>query len=236
VTEVNLWAGQSEACAYLEGRKARMAFLDPSLPVDAGFFGVLLAHGFRRSGDLLYRTHCPDCTSCVPVRIPVAAFRPNRSQRRVLSRLGTIRVIERPSEFDPRHFDLYQRYLNHRHAESGMASTGPEDYQNFLLNRRFEGTVFFEFWQAEMLLAVSVVDVVPRGFSAVYTFFEPAAPRWSLGTLAILFQIEEARRRGLTWVYLGFWIRESNKMNYKAQFRPLECLTETGWRSLDRQK
>ena len=229
MTEIALWSGQSENCAYLEGREARMAFLDPSFPVDGAFFGVLLAHGFRRSGDLLYRTHCPDCMACVPVRIPVAAFSPNRSQRRAIKRLEMMRVIERPSEFDPRHFDLYRRYLRDRHADSGMADAGAEDYRSFLFNQRFDGTRLFEFWWGEVLMAVSVVDVVPDGFSAVYTFFEPGAPQWGLGTLAILFQIEEARRRGLSWLYLGFWIRESTKMNYKSRFRPLEGLSENGW-------
>lgn len=232
MAEVTLWLGHTETCAYLAGRQSQMAVLDPSCIVSSDFFGVLLGHGFRRSGDLIYRTHCPACKACVPVRIPVAAFSPNHSQRRAIRRLEMMRVIERPAEFDPRHYDLYRRYLRNRHAESGMASSAPDDYQNFLLNRRFEGTVFFEFWLAEVLLAVSVVDVVPDGFSAVYTFFEPQGPNWGLGTLAILFQIEEARRRGLDWVYLGFWIKECTKMNYKSLFRPLECLTEEGWRRL----
>ena len=229
MNQVPLYLGHEHECSYLAGRNARMAFLPTDLPLNQSDFSLLVANGFRRSGDLVYRTYCEACTACVPVRISVAEFQPNRAQRRIARANVGLRIIEKPAEFDDEHYQLYLRYLQSRHPDSSMGQCTVEDYIGFLGNIRFEGTRFFEFREIDSLLAVAVVDVLDHGFSAVYTFYEPHLQSRSLGTFAILWQIEETRRRGLGWVYLGFWIKECRKMAYKSSFHPLECMVGKEW-------
>jgi arginine-tRNA-protein transferase len=163
------------------------------------------------------------------VRISVADFQPNRAQRRIARGNAALRIIEKPADYDDEHYLLYVRYLQARHPESSMSQCSAEEYTGFLGNVRFEGTRFFEFREDNNLLAVAVVDVLDHGFSAVYTFYAPDAQSRSLGTFAVLWQIQEAQRRGLGWVYLGFWVKECRKMAYKSGFRPLECLVGREW-------
>jgi leucyl-tRNA---protein transferase len=234
MTRLPLYLGQEHACGYLAGWTARMACVPPDWPMTSRLFSQLVANGFRRSGDLVYRPWCDGCAACVPVRIPVETFQPNRSQRRIAKRNADVRVREKPAEFDAAHYRLYCRYLQARHPDSEMGQAGPEDYLQFLGNQRFEGTRFCEFSEAGRLLAVAVLDELDDGWAAGYTFYEPGEERRGVGTFAVLWQIAEARRRGLHYVYLGFWVAESRKMAYKAGFRPIERFTGSGWIELDR--
>ncbi len=227
-----LYVGLPHPCGYLEGREARMAFVPPELAVDRSLYTLLVANGFRRSGELVYRPHCPGCEACVPVRIPVRWFRPNRSQRRVARRNAHLTATVLPPVFRAEHYRLYTRYLDARHADGEMAGASPEDFMRFLGNQRWEGTRFVEFRADETLLAVAVVDELEDGLSAVYTFYEPSAEHLSLGTWAILWMVAEAGRRGQAHVYLGFWVRDCPKMAYKSGFRPLERLADGGWERL----
>jgi len=229
MNQVPLYLGHEHECPYLPGRTARMAFIPPDLPLSQSDFSLLLANGFRRSGDLVYRTYCESCAACVPVRISVADFQPNRAQRRIARGNAGLRIIEKPAEYDDEHYRLYLRYLQSRHPESNMGQCSAEEYVGFLGNVRFEGTRFFEFRDNDNLLAVAVVDMLDHGFSAVYTFYAPDAQSRSLGTFAVLWQIEEAQRRGRGWVYLGFWVKKCRKMAYKSAFRPLERLVGREW-------
>jgi arginine-tRNA-protein transferase len=129
------------------------------------------------------------------------------------------------------HFDLYLRYQASRHAGGGMDDPDPQKYINFLSGERVD-TVFYEMRAADRLLGVAVVDRLSDGLSAVYTFFEPAESPRGLGTYAILWQVEQGRTLGLPWVYLGYWIAESRKMAYKANFRPLEVYRNGCWAEL----
>jgi len=219
-------------CSYLPGRTATTLFIDPRYPLDGDKYARFTRLGFRRSGDLVYRPHCRDCSACTPVRIPVERFVPNRSQRRVLKRNEDLGICARPSTFAPEHFNLYLRYQAMRHAGGGMDDPDPQKYVNFLMGRQVE-TVFYEMRRGDELLAVAVVDQLPDGLSAVYTFFDPREHRRSLGTFAILWQVEHARRAGLPWVYLGYWIAESRKMAYKASFQPLEAYRHGRWNDLE---
>lgn len=234
VTSVPLYLGHEHACPYLPGREARMAFVDPDIPLTRSRFSLLVANGFRRSGGLVYRPYCSNCSACVPVRIPVDRFRPNRVQRRIQQRNVDLRVIEHPAEYHEAHYRLYLRYLKSRHPDSDMGEATPEDYLRFLGNPPWGDTRFIEFCEADRLLAVAVVDGLDDGFSSVYTFYDPDEERRSLGTGAILWQISEVKRRGGAWVYLGFWVAECRKMAYKSGFRPIELLTGKGWVVLDK--
>ncbi len=228
----NLYLSLPHACGYLSARLATTLFVDPHQRADTALYGRLVRHGFRRSGNLVYRPHCDDCTACVPVRIPVERFSPSRGQRRTWRRNRDIEVRQRPAAFDPAHFDLYLRYQRQRHHGGSMDDPDPEKYTNFLLN---EGTAtrFDEMRAGDRLLAVAVSDQLPDGLSAVYTYYDPTAAARGLGVYAILWQIEEARRLGLPYVYLGYWIAESPKMAYKTDYHPLEAYRDGAWTTLE---
>jgi arginine-tRNA-protein transferase len=215
-------------CNYLPDRIARTVFMDPQAPMDMDLYGLLAAHGFRRSGPNVYRPHCDGCRACVPLRVPVREFRPDRSQKRIARRNSDLRLSVLPAAFHAEHFALYSRYLAARHPGAGMDGYGEVEYSQFLMSP-WGSTSLMELRLGTELVAVAVTDQLPEAFSAVYTFFEPGMEERSLGTYAILAQIEEARRRGLDWLYLGYWIAESRKMAYKERFRPHETLDAEGW-------
>jgi arginine-tRNA-protein transferase len=218
-------------CGYLPGRQAVTLFADPRAGMSIGLYGQLAELGFRRSGAEVYRPMCPHCQACIPVRIPVAGMVHRRRERRIWRRNADLRVSQASSEFRNDHYDLYCRYLAARHGGGGMDDPTPEGYLQFLRSPWCE-TRFVEFRSAEKLLAVAVTDVLPSGLSAVYTFYDPEAGPRSLGTQTILWQVEEARRRGLPWLFLGYWIEACDKMRYKGRFRPLQALEAGTWRDL----
>jgi arginine-tRNA-protein transferase len=229
---LRLLLGSSHSCGYLPARNARSAFVDPAFPLSDALYGALLDQGFRRSGNYAYRPMCLMCRSCRSVRIVAAAFRPDRSQRRCL-RINADLDLRQVQRLGEEHYALYRSYLQARHPGGGM---DPEDAEAF---REFLGcgwgrTEFWEYRRGEQLLGVSVVDRVPQGYSAVYTFFDPGQPQRSLGTYAILRQVEQARLQDLPYVYLGYWVPDSEKMDYKKRFQPLEVLLPSGWTAMDR--
>ena len=228
-----LFRGPEQACSYLPDFVSRSAFVDTRLQLDVPTYSSLAAQGFRRSGDLVYQPNCPACSACVPVRIPVARFSPNRSQWRTLRKNAGLTITPKPAEFDAEHYQLFLRYLAARHDEGGMKDSSPQDYIGFL-GSAWADTAFVEFRLHEELLAVAVVDRLVSGLSAVYTFFDPAYEERGLGTLAVLWQIGEAKRLGLDWLYLGFWIGACGKMSYKTNFRPLEALINDHWLSFEK--
>ncbi|SFQ36260.1 arginine-tRNA-protein transferase [Geopseudomonas sagittaria] len=230
--ELKFYATQAHDCSYLPTRKATTLFLDPQQAIDAQTYADLSEMGFRRSGEHLYRPHCQHCQACIPARIPTARFRANRQQKRILKRNLDLRVRAVRPVASEEYYDLYARYITHRHADGDMYPPSREQFASFLL-RDLPFCVFFEFRLGERLLAVAVTDVLPNGLSAVYTFFDPLEDKRSLGRLAILWQIAEAARRGLPAVYLGYWIRDCRKMRYKSEYRPLELYVNQHWVTLE---
>ncbi|HVA54466.1 MAG TPA: arginyltransferase [Gammaproteobacteria bacterium] len=218
------------ACSYLPGKTARMLFLRPGANSQGIVYSHLSEHGFRRSGPYLYRPGCEHCHACIPVRVPVEDFRPARGQRRTWQRNQDVRVQLLPAKLVEEHFDLYQRYMHWRHPKGSLDKPSAADYAAFLTGN--DPTFFVEFRLQSQLVGVAVVDALEDALSAVYTFYTPELPQRSLGTYAILWQIAEARRRHLRWLYLGYWIAESPKMAYKSHFRPLEQLTAAGWQTV----
>jgi arginine-tRNA-protein transferase len=229
---MTLYATFPYPCPYLPDRTAVSAVYDPDAPVGSLLYSDLIRHGFRRSGHRLYRPHCPQCSACKSLRIPVADFRPSRSQRRAWRHNADLHTTLRAPEVTAEDFALYSRYQRVRHPGGEMDFDSPEDYGRACLASPVD-TVIAEFREdGGRLMAVAITDVLPAGLSAVYTFFDPHEPRRSLGTLAVLWQIEYARRVGLPHVYLGYWIRESPQMAYKSRFRPAEAWEGDGWRPL----
>lgn len=225
---VHLYLSPEHPCGYLPDRPARNAYLDPALPMTAARYGWLLEQGFRRSGSHVYRPHCAGCQRCIPARIVVAGFTPNRSQRRCLQRnddLG-LSVVNR---LDDEHFHLYGRYLRARHADGGMEPDNREAFFQFLHCGWGEVQVW-EFREAGRLIAFAVVDRLPLALSAVYTCYEPESAARGLGTLAVLAQVRYAQQAELPHVYLGYWVPGSRKMEYKRHFQPLEVLSGGVWR------
>ena len=216
-------------CPYLPGRVERKLFTRLSGPYSAEVNSTLSRAGFRRSHDIVYRPVCPNCQACVPVRIPVAAFAPTRSQKRVCRINGDLTLADAPAAATAEQYRLFVTYQNSRHGESDMARMAMADFAAMIDEGRAD-TSLFEARDAEgRLIGCMLTDRLTDGFSAVYSFYDPGQDRRSLGTFMILSLLERARAEGLPYVYLGYWIEQSRKMAYKAKFRPLEALGRDGW-------
>jgi len=217
-------------CSYLPQQQAITLFADPSICITTDMYNELIQLGFRRSGTHVYRPRCRMCDACIPIRIPVTKFMPSRGQRRVWKRNQDLSILTVPAEYKDEHFQLYRRYMHTRHAGGGMDNPDPEKYSEFLLNPYIDAHMY-EFRHQDRLLAVASVDKLDNALSAVYTFFDPDESARSLGNMAILWQIKQAKRLDLEYIYLGYWIKECQKMVYKNKYRPFEVFRDGGWQT-----
>lgn len=231
LSALHLYLTAPYPCSYLEEPEARSQVATPSLLITTPVYSELVRHGFRRSGTFTYRPRCDACRQCVPVRVASNEFVPTRSQRRSWNRHKTLDISLHPLEDKPEYFDLYHRYQEARHGDGGMSDDNPEQYRNFLLQSHVD-TLLVEFRENDELRMVSVVDVLADGLSAVYTFYDPDIPNASFGTFNVLWQIELCRKLQLPYLYLGYWIHDSRKMAYKANFHPLQGLRDGVWQPL----
>lgn len=231
-SEIKFYSTLPHPCSYLEERQAVTIFMDPDQTLDRSQATILSRHGFRRSGSHIYRPNCPTCQACIPVRIPVEMFIPKRSFRRVIKRNSDLEVNWVETIDNDESFELYAHYINTRHSDGDMYPATRQQYQQFLVEG-LSNTKYVSFRVNDKLVAVAVMDQLDDGFSAVYTFFKPEMAERSLGRLAILWQIEHCKQANLPYLYLGYWIKNCDKMNYKTQFRPLELYIEDRWRCLE---
>jgi arginyl-tRNA--protein-N-Asp/Glu arginylyltransferase len=232
---LELYLAGEHACSYLPDLRARMMLVSPEKPMNTSLYSLLAREGFRRSGDAVYRPFCDGCKACIPVRLPVNAFTPNRAQLRVWRRNRDLTVQVKPLILQPEQYHLLLTYLQARHDEV-VENSVVSGYADFLQSNWIDGRLV-EFRFGEKLLAVAVVDYLADALSAVYTFYDvDAAEARSLGVYAVLWQIEEARRLGLDWLYLGFWVEHCRKMTYKNSYRPIEALLADGygWRRFEK--
>ncbi len=225
---LDLAPGPPHPCPYRPGLEARALTLQPD-ELPRGFYQSFLDLNFRRLGRFLYRPCCEGCRSCRQLRVPVASFKPNRAQRRCLGRNADLQVElgqPAPSAAKQR---LYARYLQGRH--DGLMDGSWEEFISFL-HTSCVATEEADFYLDQHLVGVGIMDVEPRALSAVYCYFDPDHARCSLGTFNILWMIGEAQRRGVPYLYLGYYVAESAAMRYKATFRPCEVWEEGAWRAL----
>ena len=218
-------------CSYLEGQEATTLFVEPSTTLSAEQVVKLAESGFRRSGRYTYRPHCAQCSACISVRVPVESFQPKRRQIRTLKKNQDVIFTARTPILDEDRYELYRRYIENRHADGDMYPPSPSQDESFLASNS-EHAFFLEARLNDRLIAVTLFDEVPgNGLSAIYTFFEPAAEFdiRSLGRLMVLQLIEVARGLKLPYVYLGYWIRDSKKIAYKNEYRPIEMLINSKW-------
>lgn len=197
-------------------------------------YDLLIQKGFRRSGHHIYRPHCDACRKCISVRIIIEEFTPKRAQKRAEKNNSDLTTHLSDSRYTEEYFLLYKKYLNNRHPDSGMDKPTKVDFERFLVTDWCD-SIFCELRLDGELLCVAVTDVTSTGLSAVYTFFDPDYPKRSLGTAAIMKQIELTRQMNLPYLYLGYWISGSQKMMYKATFNPQEHYIGDHWVITDPQ-
>jgi arginyl-tRNA--protein-N-Asp/Glu arginylyltransferase len=224
-------------CPYLPDRLERKLFTHLTGRRASALHALLGDNGFRRSQNLIYRPACEGCAACLSVRIPAREFEPGARYRRVLRRNEDITVTVRPARATAEQFGLFRRYLEARHPTGGMTSMSYVDYEYMVEDTPVQ-TVLVEYRvgsEADApLAAVALTDVMPDGLSMVYSFYDPDLATRGLGNLLILDHIRQVKMAGLSYVYLGYWVKESPKMAYKGQFRPLEVQGGSlGWRRIE---
>lgn len=230
-------------CPYLPGQEERKVFTH-LVGERAAQLNDLLTHGgFRRSQSIAYRPACETCRACISVRVLVEDFRPTRSMRRVIERnrdvVGEMRVPVPTSE----QYSVFRSYLDARHRDGGMADMTVLDYAMMVEDSHVD-TRMIEYRQRTSersshelgngrLVSVALTDVLSDGLSMVYSYYDSDESSRSLGTFMILDHIERARRMGLSYVYLGYWVEGSRKMAYKGRFLPQQRLAPDGWKRVD---
>ena len=220
------------ACPYLPNRRERKLITELRGSDADRLYSRLSRAGFRRSHSFAYRPSCSNCAACVPVRVVASAFRPRRTLARIARLNRDLTAEVRPARVTEEQYRLFSRYLNARHGDGEMAGMTTRDYRS-MVEDSFLDTRLIEFRDpAGRLVAACLADWLEDGPSAVYSFFDPALARRSLGSYVVIWLIEEARRQGLAYTYLGYWIGASPKMAYKARFQPLEGLGPEGWQPL----
>ncbi|MDA1370699.1 MAG: arginyltransferase [Proteobacteria bacterium] len=228
ISSVRLFRTSPHPCSYKTDQRAATVFVDPDLVIDQALNSRLSEMGYRRSGAHLYRPDCEFCNACVSCRIPVDQFQYKRRFTKIWNNNQDLEVKEKNDLICNESFRLYERYINTRHRDGDMYPASLEQFEAFIKTKTVD-TRFYLFYRQDELVAVSVTDALEQGLSAVYTFFDPLLTQRSLGNFVILWQIEKARAMNLPYLFLGYWIKNCPKMQYKSSFRPIQLLIDGNW-------
>lgn len=220
-------------CSYLPEQKSNSIFPDPRADLTPDLLNQLHINGFRRSGRLIYRPQCPNCSACWSARVINSRFSASKSQRRTLKRNQDLRFQWQSPDFSTEHYQLYEKYINRRHSGGDMHPASEEQYRDFLI----DGYGSHQFLEARdrqgTLLGACVVDQFYDGLSAIYSYFDPDQDRRSLGKMFILALIQFGQQTGMPYTYLGYFVKGSSKMEYKANYGPLEVFRDNQWQALE---
>ena len=228
---IQLFLTETDKCSYLDDREQRMLLVDPNHPLDNSLATYFSNHGFRRSGNMTYRPKCDACQQCISVRVPAIHYSPSKSQRRIIKKNKDLQVILEPLDHALDYFSLYYEYQKSRHPDGSMCDSSEEKYLTFIQSD-FTDTALMVRRLGTKVISVSIMDLFHDGASLLYTFFDPNFSNLIPGKAAIVDAISYCRHQGLPYVYLGFWIKDSPKMNYKTQFQPLEGYFDGEWKMM----
>jgi arginyl-tRNA--protein-N-Asp/Glu arginylyltransferase len=227
-SKVTVGLTQAFDCNYLTALKEQLLVIKDTRCHNEMVYEQLMSRGFRRSGNEIYRPHCPGCQACQSIRIPVAAFERSRSQKRVSSKNKNKFSLSYTTKPDFNSYALYEKYINQRHSDGSMYPSSIDQYQGFLFCDWLE-TMFINLWHDDKLIGVAVTDVLSNALSAIYTFFDPDYQQYSLGSFGVLSQIEHCKTLKKEFLYLGYQIDGCQKMNYKTKFKPHQRLIRGQW-------
>ena len=229
--KIQFYVTTKYSCGYIDGQDAQSIVATPYKNVNNKNFNSLVLNGFRRSGQYVYKPNCKDCSACIPIRLLVSNFNLSRSQKRVKKCLGNLSVKLLPLTFNEEHYNLYVEYQKKRHPSNTESEDSKADYNDFLVRSNVNSKLV-EFRLNNQLKIVSIIDIIDDGISAVYTFYDCSDEKLSLGTMSIIWLLELCKKENLSFLYLGYWINESQKMKYKTNFKPYELMIEGVWQEV----
>lgn len=218
-------------CSYLPQQDSRTLFVAPDEVIDSQLYQQLSWLGFRRSGEHIYRPHCQHCQACISCRVVCQQFHLSRSNKRTLKRNQDLSVAKIDDPCAAQVYALYEKYINIRHADGDMFPANQEQYESFIVSN-LGFSHYYGFYEQEKLIAVAVVDQLQDGWSAIYSFFDPFESQRSLGRYLILWQIQQCQQQKLPYLYLGYWVKNCDKMHYKINYRPIELHINGQWQLL----
>jgi arginine-tRNA-protein transferase len=226
--EIKLYQSIDSPCNYLDGLQSSSLIVDPDLPITQSLTSTMGRMGYRRSGNMLYKPQCVDCQACQSSRIRLEEFQPSKSQKRILNKGKHLSYSIREVDFQESDYLLYKKYIEQRHSDGDMFPPDQQQYKSFLC-KNFGFNFFLETKLDQKTIAISQFDSLYDGLSAVYTFFDPDFESMSLGTLSVLKLTYIAKKMELPYLYLGYYIQECPKMNYKSNYQPLEVFSQDSW-------
>jgi len=226
--EVQFYVTTNYSCGYIKGQEAQSIVATPYKNVNSKNFKSLISQGFRRSGQYVYKPDCKNCSACIPIRLLASNFIASRSQKRLKKYLNKLSVELLPLNFNEEHYNLYVNYQNKRHRNNDKSEDDVADYNDFLINSNVNSKLV-EFRLNDQLKMITIIDIIDDGISAVYTFYDCSDQKLSLGTMSIIWLLGLCKKENLPFLYLGYWIHESQKMKYKTNFKPYELMIKGVW-------